>query len=935
MPNLRKSEVGFKPIVGRAVLADGLMAIARPGSEVESQLASSLFKISDVFRQKAEATAVRKGAEAGKAMAAANIPQITINGGDRTYGSAPSADPLPSAASEGHAPAATAGGNVAQTIAAAAGRHGVPASFLMKVAQIESGYDPGAKNPYSSAGGLFQQTDGNAAQYGVSNRFDAGQSADGAARFARDNINALTKRLGRAPTEGELYLAHQQGGGGAAALLSNPGARAVDIVGRDAVLANGGDLSMSAGAFAAKWTSKFDGTTVTPVEMNSMGPIVGRAPLSITASGGDLQVTGRDSLYGRSFDDAAAHSYMSQLTDEMLTASSQLSDKYKDDPAGLAFAFTQLKEAQLNEHVPDVIKSDYLLAFAKIERSHLATAQKQLDAKIEQGYKDEYAAKGDRVLEEFSRAQAGFDPGVPETETLMQAQAARLKDHLSEGVARGWITQQQAAEQAARIDGDVAVTAWLAKSDGRTPEEIDTLRTVIKEDYAAGKIKGLDARAFEKLDAALEARGRDVARADAAASSTLTNTAKDLVTRAAEGYKIPAAEITKFQQLASTAPEGDAIVSSTMEILDLAETLRDQPIDVAAAKVEKMRAALGPDATARESAKVEAAEAMVAAARKSIATDLLGYAERMGVIESAGSVGDAETPGDIEKLMQGRVAAAATAAEHFGVRPQYFRPGEMKMIEDMMRGSPETGAAIGAAVLKGAGPQARTVLLSFGKAAPMVLASGAIIIDGGDMTAASDAIAGSGKNADGQPYSNKGWQQRQLATRDAIGNSLSFQSEDAARVTSAAEWISRKRIADAGVEPDSQEAMDIHAKAINEAAGAVYENNIQWGGFASFDPGWGAAAHQVVVPNSIRADKLGDLLDAVRADDVAVQPVGGIDVIHDYWPVLTGNGYVFVDYNMDGTPVPLMGEDQKPFVLNIDKLAPRLGPRVRGAIRGY
>jgi hypothetical protein len=137
---------------------------------------------------------------------------------------------------------------------------GLPSGYLDKVATIESGGDPNAQNPGSSAGGLFQQIDSNAAAYGVANRFDPIQSTEGAVKFATENMSYLSKVLGREPTGGELYLAHQQGPGGAAKLLSNPDELAVNIVGADAVRLNGGNDNMTAGEFANIWISKYNGS---------------------------------------------------------------------------------------------------------------------------------------------------------------------------------------------------------------------------------------------------------------------------------------------------------------------------------------------------------------------------------------------------------------------------------------------------------------------------------------------------------------------------------------------------------------------------------------------------------------------------------------------------------------------------------------------------
>lgn len=147
-------------------------------------------------------------------------------------------------------------------ISEAAARYGVPTEAMLVVAWLESKGNPSAKNPKSSAEGLFQQVSANAQQYGVTDPSDAAQSADGAARFMRDNTAKLKRVLGREPTVGELYLAHQQGPGGAIQLLTNPDALAVDLVGKEEVELNGGTADMTAGEFAQIWLKKAGDTHI-------------------------------------------------------------------------------------------------------------------------------------------------------------------------------------------------------------------------------------------------------------------------------------------------------------------------------------------------------------------------------------------------------------------------------------------------------------------------------------------------------------------------------------------------------------------------------------------------------------------------------------------------------------------------------------------------
>lgn len=181
-----------------------------------------------------------------------------LGGGNTPFSSAPYSPPDPNSAE-----------SLGQDTMAALGKgpdyagleksYNLPTGYLARTAQIESGGNPNAKNPNSSATGPFQFIDSTARQYGLTDRTDPIASADAAGRLARDNANTLRQALGREPTAGELYLAHQQGGGGAAKLLANPNARAADVVGMKAVTLNGGSANMTAGEFANKWVGKFGG----------------------------------------------------------------------------------------------------------------------------------------------------------------------------------------------------------------------------------------------------------------------------------------------------------------------------------------------------------------------------------------------------------------------------------------------------------------------------------------------------------------------------------------------------------------------------------------------------------------------------------------------------------------------------------------------------
>jgi Transglycosylase SLT domain len=166
-----------------------------------------------------------------------------------------------------------AGSTVTGAIHQASQATGTSFNYLLATAQVESGLNPQAGAPTSSARGLFQfveqtwlgtiKQSGAALGYGryadaisrtasghyqvddpimrseiLKLRNDPTANAVMAGAFTRANAAILTNKLGRAPSEGELYMAHFLGAGGAARLImlagSSPSASAADFFGHAA-----------------------------------------------------------------------------------------------------------------------------------------------------------------------------------------------------------------------------------------------------------------------------------------------------------------------------------------------------------------------------------------------------------------------------------------------------------------------------------------------------------------------------------------------------------------------------------------------------------------------------------------------------------------------------------------------------------------------------
>jgi hypothetical protein len=164
-----------------------------------------------------------------------------------------SVDPSNATATAGADPSRA---RIAGAIKQAANRTGTSFEYLLATAKMESNFNPKASAPTSSARGLYQFIDQTwlgtvkeagaqlgygkyadaisrspSGSYSVSDpaarsaimklRDDPDAASSMAAVLTQSNSFKLTGKIGRRPTDGELYMAHFMGVGGAARLISN------------------------------------------------------------------------------------------------------------------------------------------------------------------------------------------------------------------------------------------------------------------------------------------------------------------------------------------------------------------------------------------------------------------------------------------------------------------------------------------------------------------------------------------------------------------------------------------------------------------------------------------------------------------------------------------------------------------------------------------
>lgn len=248
-------------------------------------------------------------------------------------------------------PVSPAKARVAAGVRQAAAEGGVSGDLMVRIAQTESGLNPQARNPRSSAAGTFQFTDGTWEAMGGGDKFDEALNARRGVQLVLDNKAALRRALGRDPTDAELYLAHQQGAGGAAALLRDPERNAVEAladmpkVSRASALQrivnNGGREDMTAGEFAQMWSRRFDGSDAAGVPPQHWGPQSGETIDALPRVVSMLDDVAREGALAKAVDDLAADRPVSvgEWLDAETVRGGQARPMLDEAPGGFGMSF--------------------------------------------------------------------------------------------------------------------------------------------------------------------------------------------------------------------------------------------------------------------------------------------------------------------------------------------------------------------------------------------------------------------------------------------------------------------------------------------------------------------------------------------------------------------------------------------------------------------
>lgn len=936
MANRRADPVSYRPFRANPLLAEGLLGVARDDGSLERKVAQGLANLADDFGQKADRQAAIAGERQGAVDAMAGAPgAATVSGGEVTGTASPNGQ-------AGHVRGADSGitvlagtgrdqakaivrheegfretpywdvnawriGYGSDTVTGADGRS-VPVRPGMRITREDAERDLDYRLDRREGANARQQLSG------IWDSLPA--SVQGALSSVAYNYGSLPDEVVAAAGNGVAAIADAVRG-----LGSNSERRR-----READLITG---AVGHPSYAKLPNAAADGPiSVTPVSVRTPVQVAPGAP-------GGFRPRGGNTIYDRAYDVKGTNTYLQSLELTMLQDQSAVYDAYKDDPVQLEKAMGELLQAHMNEHVFPEIAPEYQGAFQKQAYVRVQRAKDAFDERKRAQDKVDYLGRVDTLEDEKSRTLAGLDPNDQNSAAVLSNLQASIDNHYDAGVARGVLSPAEAETYKRRSRSDAVTGFYVGQASKMKADDIASMREEMTRDYADGGLDGVSADDWDKIDKGLTAAESARRTQDGKADADLAKRGEDIAKRVARGLPVDPSEMSRFQMDAGTAPKGKEIVASTLTRLKLAEAIRTQPIGA----VEKaLPSILGKDASPED---YDFAKKAVADQRRDLQTDPIGVAERFGILPVSPSLpldGDVD-PDAVSGAFSERINQARAAAQHFGVSPKYFRPGEAEQIQAAVTADPDKGLSIAAGLVDAAGANADRVLAELGPAAPAVSLSGGLVAAGGDPRAARDLIAGYGKSPDGKDYADMPNTKRLPIAQTETGNALAFSPGEINRVDAAAAAIARKRLYDAGIDPKKDDAKEVYQRAYQEAAGASFVNNVQFGGFGDFDRGTFYRAVKVVVPPAIRADKFVDVVGSLTDADIgAVKGKNGKTwTAADYQkgiPVAVKGGYAFALGDPAGSSPMFIADDKgNPVVLDIVGMRDKLQPRDPGAWR--
>lgn len=598
------------------------------------------------------------------------------------------------------------------------------------------------------------------------------------------------------------------------------------------------------------------------------------------AGEGDNLALRRDgTLYGEAYDKAATDAYAGRLTIALRNDMFDVAHANKDDPQAMAAAFEKLKTEYKSKAVvqePE-IQAHFDKTFADLRFPYEKNAVRVRDTKLRAEAADATTSAIDIALRDASRSAYTLG-GDPEGDKTLAAESVRIKKMVANAQDSGYYTPAAATRRLAEVDSTIEIgkiAGQFARLDG-VDAKVSFARQ-LDDDYQAGKVlKTIDARDYQRLQTDLR---REIAAADSQARQgqrELTVGMDGIRRRAMEGVPVGDDEWAGLDRIAqrSGADAQGAVTAARLAAADIQQWWSMAPADLEAA-IAKERARLGAGTGADEFERVKRAQTVLSNMRKEIGDDPLSFGERTGRIAPTALSPDVlANPELIGPAFARRKAAAEQVAESVGAAPKYFTRLERAEWSKVLNAGGSNAAAVAVALTQHLGPQAGARALGeLSDSAGVMAQAASVFVAGGSQRYLTDVAEGRRMaTLDGykplsltpaiiEPIINKTY-------GEAFSRSPPDQQSAVAAAVTAFDYRARTQGFGTNLAARSK-GRDIFERSLQEAAGATFEGDVQFGGVATVN------GRKTALPSNVRASHAETLLATVRDADLAANPPVG------------------------------------------------------------
>lgn len=432
------------------------------------------------------------------------------------------------------------------------------------------------------------------------------------------------------------------------------------------------------------------------------------------------------------------------------------------------------------------------------------------------------------------------------------------------------LTPKERASLQIGLAQDVGTARIMGEFDRLdSPQKRQAYLAAFEEEWTAGKGKSLkltpETFAAIRSDM-LQKLGEDQREADKAMRET-SQRIETVITKLTKGYSATPEERTALKGAAEA--HGDPALAESYRFMEALATWQAtarqaRPEDIQSA-IEAEEARLNREgASAREIDALDAMKALHKTLADGVDKDMLGTAERMGVLKVPPL-----DPADFAGSLTRRKAAAETIAAHYGRPADYFRPGEVEQIQRTIAKEPEQLVLFARSLQEAFGDDdAAQALGEISKEAPLLAhAGGLAIATGSERLLRETAEALRRRQVEGyKPLTLSEAERRQTAFA-ALGPALTLLPETQASAMQMADMLFDLRATGQGLEPsaDPAGARALYEQALYDALGTEGDT----GGIAEIN------GMPTAIPPGMTGDQIAGALDLLTDDDLAKLPPFG------------------------------------------------------------